>query len=83
MRVTLKLYATLTEYLPAQAKDYATQLEVAPETTPYQLIDRHNVPRQMAHLVVLNGVYLYPSERDRPVLKEGDTLAIWPPVAGG
>lgn len=83
MRVTLKLYATLTEYLPAQARDHATQLEVAAETTPHQLIDRHNVPRKMAHLVVLNGVYLYPSERDQPVLKEGDTLAIWPPVAGG
>jgi len=83
MRVTLKLYANLSEYLPAQARDHATQIEVAPETTPHQLIDRHKVPRKLAHLVVLNGVYLYPSERDRPVLKEGDTLAIWPPVAGG
>ena len=83
MNVTLKLYATLKDYLPPDAQDHATQLDTSPGTTPNQLIDRYNVPRPMAHLVVLNGVYLHPSERDKPVLKEGDTLAIWPPVAGG
>lgn len=83
MKVTIKLYATLGEYLPPQAKNHAVQVEVGEETTPHQLIDRCNVPRKLAHLVVLNGVYLPPAERDAPIFKDGDTLAIWPPVAGG
>ncbi len=36
-----------------------------------------------AHLVLLNGVYLTPEQREQATFKEGDTLAVWPPVAGG
>lgn len=82
MKVTFKLYATLSDYLPKDAMDHTKELAVAPGTTPNQLIDGHNVPRKMAHLVVLNGVYVHPAERDQP-LHDGDTLAVWPPVAGG
>jgi molybdopterin converting factor small subunit len=35
------------------------------------------------HLVLVNGVYIAPDQRDTRVLQEGETLAIWPPVAGG
>ncbi len=83
MHITFKLYATLTEYLPDRTDKHAIQLDVPDETTPNQLIDRFNVPRAMAHLVLLNGIYMNPSDRDSSNLKEGDTLAIWPPVAGG
>jgi molybdopterin converting factor small subunit len=41
------------------------------------------VPRKLSHLVLVNGVYAHPDERDTAILKDGDTLAIWPPVAGG
>ena len=34
-------------------------------------------------LVLVNGVFIPPSERDVYKLKEGDSLAVWPPVAGG
>lgn len=83
MKITLKLFASLQEHLPPGAKDYSTPLEIDATTTPFELIDRFNIPRRFAHLVVLNGVYLTPEERDRPVFKDGDVLAIWPPVAGG
>jgi sulfur-carrier protein len=83
MKVTLKLFASLSEFLPAGSTNHQTNVDVEYDTTPHQLIDRYRVPRKMAHLVVLNGVYLHPKERDQPVMKEGDALAIWPPVAGG
>ena len=83
MKITFKLFASLQEHLPAGAKDYGVPLEIDAATTPYSLIDSFNIPRKLAHLVVLNGVYLLPAERETPVFKDGDVLAIWPPVAGG
>jgi sulfur carrier protein ThiS len=37
----------------------------------------------MTHLVLVNGAYVPPGERARLALRDGDALAIWPPVAGG
>ncbi len=83
MKITLKLYATLRHHLPKDAVENATTFNTDDHTTPFNVIDRFQVPRESAHLVLLNGVYVSPADRDQPVLKEGDTLAIWPPVAGG
>ena len=83
MLVTLKLYANLGSYLPPEASEHSIQMDVPDQITAHALIDRFRVPREMAHLVLLNGVYLHPDERDQPRLHEGDTIAVWPPVAGG
>ncbi len=83
MQITLKLYATLSEYLPAGAQEHRTTLDIADEETAYGVIERYHIPRERAHLILLNGVYLTPEQREQPAFKEGDTLAIWPPVAGG
>ena len=83
MKLTLKLYAGLTDYLPAGAEDNKLIVEISANNTAYEIIDKYKVPREMAHLVLLNGVYIKPEDRDRTVFNDGDTLAIWPPVAGG
>lgn len=83
MQLKFKLYAGLSEYLPSEARDNVLQMEIPETTTANDIIDRFHVPRQLAHLVLLNGVYLKPEDRDRPLMRDGDTLAIWPPVAGG
>ncbi len=83
MKLTLKLYAGLTDYLPPDAVDNKLVIEISEHITAYELIDRYSVPRDMAHLVLLNGVYVNPEDRNRAVFSDGDTLAIWPPVAGG
>jgi molybdopterin synthase sulfur carrier subunit len=83
MKITLKLFATLGDLLPPGAVANAAQLEIPRNTTPHQVIERFHVPRKMAHLVLCNGRFVEPEQRDRPTLKDGDVLAIWPPVAGG
>ena len=83
MHITFKLFASLTDYLPAREDKHAIKLDVPETITPNELIDQYQVPRDMAHLVLLNGNYLNPDDRDRSVFKDGDTLAVWPPVAGG
>ena len=83
MKITFKLYATLTDYLPASRKHNAIELDVSPETTIADLVQRFNVPPALVHLVLVNGVYVVPAARATRTLVEGDVLAIWPPVAGG
>ncbi len=82
MQVTFKLFATLMQHLPSAAGKHAITLEVEAAVTPNQLIDRFSVPRSQVHLVLVNGVYLAAKERNKP-LRDGDVLAVWPPVAGG
>jgi sulfur-carrier protein len=84
MKITFKLFATLTDYLPAQARHgNAVELEVAPDATISQIIEPFALPPRLVHLVLVNGVYVQPAERLSRTLQDGDTLAIWPPIAGG
>jgi sulfur carrier protein ThiS len=84
MKITFKLYATLTDYLPPQARgDNRIELEVAPGATITQVAEPFGLPHKLVHLVLVNGVYVPPAERATRALVEGDVLAIWPPIAGG
>jgi molybdopterin converting factor small subunit len=83
MRITLKLFASLGQFLPAGAKANAIPVEVAAGVTAHQVLDRFRVPRESVHLVLLNGVYLDARARDETPLQADDVLAAWPPVAGG
>jgi sulfur carrier protein ThiS len=84
MNITFKLFATLTDYLPAQARHgNVVELEVAPEASISQIIEPFGLPPRLVHLVLVNGTYVEPAERLTRTLRDGDTLAIWPPIAGG
>jgi len=83
MQITLKLYASLGAYLPQQAQNNRIQLAIEDETTVVDVINQFRIPLQQAHLVLHNGIYIAPAERSKTILKDAQTLAIWPPVAGG
>ena len=83
MRVRIKLYATLADYLPAGTKGNEADLDVAEDATPATVIAQLGLPEKMCHLVLLNGVYVEPSARAVLTFSDGDALAMWPPVAGG
>ena len=83
MNITLKLFATLTDYLPAGAKGNIAQLQLTDDARLGDLLDELKLPEKLVHLVLVNGAYVAPDARTGHRLVEGDTLAIWPPVAGG
>jgi molybdopterin synthase sulfur carrier subunit len=83
MKIKFKLFATLADYLPQPSRTNSIELEVAAGSTIQSIIDQFQLPGQLVHLVLVNGVYVYPTSRITTKLKEGDVLAIWPPVAGG
>jgi len=84
MKITFKLYAGLTQYLPAATRTANQVALELPEGTPIgQVIEPFGLPQKMVHLVLVNGVFVAPENRMTHVLKDGDVLAIWPPIAGG
>ncbi|MBI5109452.1 MAG: MoaD/ThiS family protein [Rhodocyclales bacterium] len=84
MKVIFKLYATLQDYLPAEAKRTNAQtLHLEEGTTVQQIIERFALPQKLCHLVLIDGHFVPPGERGTRVLEDGAILAIWPPVAGG
>jgi molybdopterin converting factor small subunit len=84
MNITFKLFATLTDYLPAEARrSNQVTLDVSQDTSISQIIEPFGMPSKLVHLVLVNGKYIKPEDRDTTTLVEGDVLAIWPPVAGG
>ena len=83
MQVKLKLFASLSRFLPETAKRNIAELEIDENTSIRALLDRYNLPPESCHLVLVNGIYHAPEARDEIVLKDGDELAVWPPVAGG
>jgi sulfur carrier protein ThiS len=84
MQITFKLYAGLTDYLPAEyRRGNLMPLEVPADAPIAQIIEPFHMPEKLVKLVLVNGVYVPPEERATRTLAEGDVLAIWPPVAGG
>ena len=83
MRITVKLYATLGDYLPAGSKNNRVDVEVAEKASFSTVLGPFALPPRLTHLVLVNGVFVPPEERATCLLEEGDTLAVWPPIAGG
>ena len=84
MKITLKLFASLTDYLPPAVKyTNMVELEVAPDSSISRIIGAMSLPEKMVHLVLVNGKYVEPEDRLTRTLAESDVLAIWPPIAGG
>ena len=83
MKIAFKLFASLSDHLPAGSRDNRIDLDVDDGVSVAELIRRYEVPERNAHLVLVNGLFIPPAERSRRLLREGDEVAVWPPIAGG
>ncbi len=83
MLVTVKLFASLTRFLPAGASGNEARVEVEQTMSLESLIARLGLPHEQCHLVLVNGAYIEPSRRAVVVLRPEDVIAVWPNVAGG
>jgi len=79
MKIEIKLFANLQEYLPPGSEKYACSLELEAGTTVGQVLEKLKIPDSEPIITVINGIH-------RPVdetLHPGDVLSVFPPVAGG
>jgi sulfur carrier protein ThiS len=83
MKITLRLYATLRDYLPPDTPGGQIRLDLPEAATVPAALASLAVPLALAHIVMVNGRHvLRPDLAHRP-LHEGDELAVWPAIGGG
>jgi molybdopterin converting factor small subunit len=79
MEIEVKLFATLRDYLPKGSSRFSCRMVVEGPTRVQDILSRLKIPEQIPKIILINGVH---GKKDQ-VLKEGDVLSIFPPVAGG
>jgi molybdopterin converting factor small subunit len=80
MKIEIKLYASLARYMPdLEGGDESSKTEIREGTTVSRLLESLDVPPNRIKLIFLNGIHANGDE----VLKNGDRLGVFPPVAGG
>jgi sulfur carrier protein ThiS len=79
MRITLKLFATFRRYMPPDSQGPSCSLEVPTGTPVAQVLNRLDVPTAGGAVILVNGLTAEPGQ----VLQEGDTIAVFPAMAGG
>ena len=76
MKITLKLYAGLSQYLPENAVGNEAEIMIDPELDLQGVLDSYGIPSEQIFLVLVNGVYVFPDDREGYMLSELDALAV-------
>ncbi len=79
MNIDIKLFATLTKYLPEDAKGKHATLSIQEGITIGGVFEQMGVQPGIARLILVNGTH----QKLDYVLKERDLLSVFPAIAGG
>ncbi len=80
MTIELRLFASLRKKLPPGSPRGKCALDLPDGATIGDVLARMAIPQASAQMVLVNG------EHDRDfarMLRDGDVLSVFPPVAGG
>ena len=79
MEIEVKLFATLRDYLPKGSGRFSCKVEVDGHTRIQDILSKLKIPDEIPKIILINGIH----GKKEQILKEGDVLSIFPPVAGG
>ncbi len=79
MKVKVKLFATFQKYLPKGCGLEGTEIDVREGTTLKDLYAHFNLPEKTPKITLVDGKH----RKDDYVVQEGETISIFPPIAGG
>ena len=83
MKINIELYASLMSLLPPGPGRFRREINLDADSSVQQVIDQFRISDEQAHLVLVNGHFVNADDRSSTTLNAGDTVSIWPPVAGG
>jgi sulfur-carrier protein len=79
MEIEVKLFATLRDYLPKGSDRFSCKMEIDEHARVQDILSRLNIPEDIPKIILVNGTH----GKKEQHLRAGDTLSIFPPVAGG
>ncbi len=79
MKVKVCLYASFSSRLPEGAEGNCFPMEIDQAQSIGSILSGLNIGLGEAKLILVNGIHSKPEAS----LKEGDRLAVFPPIAGG
>ncbi|MGE5850970.1 MAG: MoaD/ThiS family protein [Candidatus Methylomirabilota bacterium] len=79
MKIEIALFATLSKYLPPGAQNRRAVIEVKDGSTVRDVLNQLGVPAELPNILLVNGR----QAPENTVLKDGETLSVFPPLAGG
>ena len=82
MKVTLKLYGGLKEYLPKNSLKNQSSIEIKDGVNVEQALNIYCIPLEECKIVMVNGIHIIPEERAKKILSNSDSLAVWPQSTG-
>ena len=84
MKIHVRLFASLRDRFPANARGRG-EVELASDATLEDLIEQLAIPDRLAQMVLVDGQQAprKKGERVHVILREGQTVSIFPPVSGG
>jgi molybdopterin converting factor small subunit len=78
MKITLKLFATLREHIKNHGNG-ACEVALRETATVQDVLTLFQIPEDIPKIILVNGVQKSACD----MLHDGDTLSIFPPIAGG
>jgi sulfur-carrier protein len=79
MQIRVKLHGTLRKYLPAGTSENVVQVDVPEGATVADVVSRLTIPPAHTKVMVSGNEQLEPTS----VLRNGQELNLFPPLAGG
>ena len=79
MKIQVVLFASLLNHLPENADREGWMVETEENVTLDSFLANLRIPMDKVKLIFLNNVHAKGSE----ILKDGDRVGLFPPVAGG
>jgi molybdopterin converting factor small subunit len=79
VRIEVKLFATLASYLPPGSEGDTAMVEVPTGSTVNDVAARLGIPSGLQRIALVNG---HDADLDRR-LNAGDSVTLFPPLAGG
>lgn len=80
MQIEVRLFATLADLMPDGRGGVPQAVDIPKGATVATLLAKLAIPREAAHLVIVNGRPIHDPET---ILRLGDRVSLFPPVGGG
>jgi molybdopterin converting factor small subunit len=79
MNIEVRLYANFRDFLPPGSTTFAMKKSLEREMTIEELVKDLGLPEDVPKIVIVNGSHT----EFNYVVKDGDTVSVFPPLAGG